>query len=53
MRLLALPLEGMEGEDCTIAGHQLKLVMAPVQQSKGLFAVNSKAKSTVEIIGEG
>ena len=50
MRLLALPLEGMEGEDCTIAGHQLKLVMAPVQQSKGLFAVNSKAKNMVEIV---
>ena len=50
MRFLALPLEGIEGEDCTIAGHQLKLVMAPVQQSKGLFAVNSKAKKMEEIV---
>ena len=50
MRLLALPLEGLEGEVYTIAGHELKLVLAPVEQSKGLFAVNSKAKNMVAII---
>ena len=54
IRLLALPLEGLEGKTYTVAGHQLKLVMAQATQSKWsvLYAVNSKAKHMVELLTE-
>ena len=52
IRPLALPLEGLEGKTYTVAGHQLKLVMAQASQSKVLFAVNSKAMHMVELIAE-
>ena len=52
IRLLALPLEGLEDKKYTVAGHQLKLVMAQASQSKVLFAVNSKAMHMVELIAE-
>ena len=41
IRLLALPLEGLEGKTYTVAGQELK--------SKVLYAVNSKAKHMVEL----
>ena len=52
IRLIAMPVEGLGGETYTVAGHQLKLVMAQASQSKVLFAVNSKAMHMVELIAE-
>ena len=50
MRLLALPLEKLEGDTVTIAGHNLKVVKAKMATSTKLYAVNSKAKPMLDAI---
>ena len=44
IRFLALPLDHLEGETATIAGHDLKVVKAKVAAARSLYAVGSKAK---------
>ena len=44
MRFLALPLDQLEGETATIAGHDLKVVKAKVAAARSLYAAGSKAK---------